>query len=129
MSWPICSEGSVMSRTIPMGNPDLWTDDDIVYLRDRGKLPANFDLPVELMAVAPEAISLDELPYLGDIGTIKDPAPDDDGGGNTGGFVEDDDFESMTKSQLVAEARARDISDQGNRSAMIERIQAHDSRG
>lgn len=114
-----------MSKTIDMEKPDAWTDDDIIYLRDRGRLPEGYDLP-ENLRQEPQAPPLDETPYIGDVGTVPD-APMSDG--TTGTFVDDDDFNEMPKSRLQAEARARNLDDSGTKADLVERLQAYEGQG
>ncbi len=108
-----------------MGNPDSWSDDDVIYLRDRGRLPEGYDLG-DLRAQEPSAPALDEMPYIGDVGTISDSPSSGPSDTSTGAFVEED-FDEMSKSRLQAEARARNLDDSGNKAELVERLQAYEA--
>lgn len=111
-----------MSKTININDPGSWSDDDIIHLRDRGRLPAGYDLPRHLRLASPEAPDLADIPHVGDVGTPEPAGNFVDEDGPVGTFVDDEDFDSMSKPQLQAEARARDLDDSGTKPELVERL-------
>lgn len=114
-----------MSKVIDVNDPDSWSDDDVIYLRDRGQLPAGYELRSDLRIQPPAGPNLDEAPYAGDVNTYLGPtagAEKDDG--PMGVFMEEEDYDSMSKAQLQAEARARNLDDSGTKAELVSRLQS-----
>src|SRR4051794_31932388 len=104
-----------MSKTIDLNDPQSWSEDDIVYLRDRGKLPSGYKLSSDLEISPPQGRKLEDVPNLGDVGTYPEPGSVGSDEAPIGAFV-DEPFEDMSKARLQAEARARGLDDSGNKS-------------
>lgn len=60
-----------MSKEIDLEAPDTWTNDDLIYMRDRGILPPNFDRKgVPRDGLDPDN-DFSETPALGSVGTAS----------------------------------------------------------
>lgn len=98
-------------------DPDSWDEDDVLYLRDRGMLPAGYALPRNLQPSAPTPTPIGEMPNTGDA------LPNDDDE-----IIEDDTpLSEMRKGQLQVEARSRGLDDGGTVHELRERIEAFDA--
>lgn len=56
-----------MSREIDMSDPSSWDTDDVLYLRDRGRLPEDYEAPEEEIDFSEEGLmklSLTQLKAL-----------------------------------------------------------------
>ncbi len=105
-----------------LNDPDSWDEDDVIYLRDRGMLPEDYDAP---RVAAPSARSLEETPNTGDVGTVPDdtPSPEDE---DAASFI-DDDLDDLSKAELVDEAKSRGIDSSGTKADLLERIRSFDA--
>lgn len=104
-----------MSRQIDTSDPSSLTEEDIQYLQDRGiPLPEGVD-PVP--ADEPEPIPLSEVPNIGDVGTV----PDD-----TLQPLAADQYGMAGLPALRAELGRRGLSTDGNKKALIARLEESD---
>jgi SAP domain len=103
-----------MSREIDMEN---LSDEDIIYLADRGRLPDDVDDPRE-QADMSEPVELD-TEYIGDVGAMEAES-----------IVADEEvfseYEDMTVNDLKAELSDRGLPTSGTKAELIARLEEND---
>lgn len=110
-----------------LNNPDSWDDDDLIYLADRGMLPAGFNVPEGLMS-EPVMAAIGTIPHLGDAGLIRDSDPANPSLEDPDPTFDDDiDFDEMHKPQLRQEARNRNLDDGGTVYELRDRLNEFES--
>lgn len=113
-----------MSRDIDTSDLGALSQEDLMYLRDRGRLTPEQEAEYlkDAPTGPPEAPSLDDTPYTGDENTVPSTVTDD--GSPTLG---PDDYEDASNDRLKEELRRRGLSTSGNKSELIERLQDNDA--
>lgn len=99
-----------MSRAIDMDN---LTQDDLIWLADRGRLPAGERDP----RVRPQAGDLSNVPNVGDVGIIVSDTPDEPIFSM---------YEDMTVTELKDELDRRGLDTSGKKADLVARLEASD---
>lgn len=115
-----------MSIEIDMNEPDSWSDDEIVYLRDRGLLPRDFDRSKVPMDDLDPKMNLDDTPARGDVGTL--PPPVFEGSPGDPDEVIEEDYEVQRVPELREELESRGLSTDGNKAELIARLEEDDDK-
>lgn len=105
-----------MSREIDMSDPDSWSEDDVLYLRDRDRLPEDFPEP------APRPVLNTALPErnTGDVDTLTATRKS----ANFDGA--DDEYKGMTVRELQSELELRELPVSGTKDELIFRLMSDD---
>lgn len=116
-----------MAREVDKSDLDSLSEEDLIYLRDRGQLTAEQEEEYlgGIVAEAPQAPPIEETPHVGDVGTAT--RPPETLRGNTEG--EEEWNEDMTKAQLQAVARRRGLATSGSKDDLITRLEEADEEG
>lgn len=115
-----------MSKEIDMENPEAWTDDEIVYLRDRGRLPRDFDKSRVPTDDLDPQLNLDDTPARGDVGTL--PPPVFDGEPADEEEIIEEDYEAQTVPELRKELESRGLETDGNKPDLVARLEEDDDK-
>lgn len=119
-----------MSREIDMEDPGSWDEDDIRYLGERDRLPA--DMLDQYQPKTPQQMNLDQLANTGDANTAG--ISKDEHEARVAASAEDEDdeglelpYEQHTNDELRAELARRDLEVSGNKAELIERLEDNDA--
>ena len=115
-----------MSRDIDTSDLSALSQDDLEYLRVRGRLTAEQE--AEYFGEEPEPQnnkpqSLDDVPYVGDENTLASVQTEEEGNGAT---LAAEDYEDSSNERLREELRRRGLSTGGNKAELIERLEDND---
>lgn len=112
-----------MSKKIDRSDLSALSQEELIYLRDRGQLTPEQEREYlsDAPSGPPEAPSLDETPYVGDENTA--PAVRTDTGVAT---LAAEDYEDASNERLREELRRRGLSTSGNKQELIDRLEAND---
>lgn len=108
-----------MSKQIDMENPDGWSDEDKLYLQNRGMLPA--DMEQELIP----GVQVGNAPLPPNVGHAGLVRVDEDALKMKGAF---DDYKSMTPDELKTELRERGLPATGTKGELVFRLLEDDQR-
>ena len=119
-----------MSREIDMSDPGSWTEDDIRYLAERDRLPADMRADYQFEAAEPPPI--EELANTGDANTAGLTKEEHEA--RAAALAEDDEDEGLeapyddyNNDELRAELARRELEVSGNKATLIERLEADDA--
>lgn len=114
-----------MSRDIDTSDLSALSDEDLEYLRVRGRFSAEEEAELfgEEVRPPPQATPLEETPYTGDENTLAAVQTEQEGNAAT---LSADDYADASNDRLKEELRRRGLSTSGNKQELVERLEASD---